>query len=96
MSDTSGPTAQNMADAGHADESGMNQVRSSLSGEEMDQALDTGAARHLSPLITDFVHHQKHWWVAYADGWLNVDDPELIGLLNSQQRRFAGRGPWTA
>ncbi len=84
-------TTQNVAAVGHADGSSTNQqVGSNLSREDMDQAQATGAARHLSPLITDFVHHQNHWWVAYSDGWLNVDDPELVNLLNSQQRRFAG------
>jgi hypothetical protein len=84
-------TTQNVAAVGHADGSSTNQeVGSNLSREDMDQALATAAAQHLSPLITDFVHHQNRWWVAYSDGWLKVDDPELVNLLNSQQRRFAG------
>ena len=84
-------TTQNVAVVGQANGSSTKQqVRSNLSRDEMDQALATGSAQHLSPLITDFVHHQNHWWVAYPDGWLSVEDNELIRLLNSQQRRFAG------
>ena len=46
------------------DESPQLIVQTNLSAQDMDDALDAGYAVHLSPLITDFIHHQKHWWIA--------------------------------
>jgi hypothetical protein len=64
-------------------------VQATLTTQDMHDALTAGHAVHLSPLITDFIHHQKHWWIAYAGGWLRVDDAELIQLLTTQHQRFS-------
>lgn len=65
-------------------------VAATLSAEHMNDALTAGQASHLSPLITDFIHHQTQWWIAYPGGWLRIDDPELTHLLHTQHQRFCG------
>ncbi|MFG1928934.1 hypothetical protein [Cryptosporangium sp. NPDC048952] len=52
----------------------------------MSDALATGAARPLSRFVTDFVHHGDHWWLLSAEGWLRVDDPGLLAVLNKPRQ----------
>lgn len=61
-----------------------------ITAKAMQAALDAGHAHHLAPLVTDFIHYRGTWWIAYADTWLRVDDPELLRLLDTTRRRFAG------
>jgi hypothetical protein len=67
-------------------------VQTALTAQDMNDALAAGDAAHLSSLITDFVHHQNHWWIAYASGWLRVDDEDLSQLLTVQHQRFSASG----
>ncbi|GLY33403.1 hypothetical protein [Kineosporia sp. NBRC 101731] len=59
-----------------------------ISHVQMRQALDRDTARHLAPLITDFINHVNHWWITSPDGWLRIDDARLTDTLNRQHQRF--------
>jgi hypothetical protein len=61
-----------------------------LNDEEMRKAIDRQQAQPLSPLISDYIHHDGRWWIADTNHWLRIDDPQLNELLTIYRRRLAG------
>ena len=60
-----------------------------LSRQEMHREVEAGRAELLSPLISDYIHHQGDWWIADTDRWLRIEDRPLHALLNAYRQRLA-------
>ncbi|GAA2522487.1 hypothetical protein [Pilimelia columellifera] len=53
-----------------------------LSHPQMRDAIQGGDARTLSKIVTDFVRYRDKWWITHPDGWIRIDDQQLIARLD--------------
>lgn len=57
-----------------------------MSAAAMRTALGSGTARPLSSFVTDFVNYDDQWWLLTDQGWLRIDDHELLAVLDQPRR----------
>jgi hypothetical protein len=57
--------------------------------DQMQKALERGEATSLSRTITDIIRYRSTWWLYDRDGWVPVDNEQLVARLDAAARDMA-------